>query len=150
MRLEEYLGYRSEPLVPHLGLESTLRENIQPRYGIPLLMNGRKACLLFAVCVVLMFSAFPAEGMFQGKLVAPPAGEHATPGWIFVQGRNHAVRRVDVSRATIVGSGASSSKKCGPECLAIGQEVRVTAEQDGSGEWRATRVEVVRSADRQS
>ncbi|HKF23949.1 MAG TPA: hypothetical protein VKE93_20415, partial [Candidatus Angelobacter sp.] len=87
--------------------------------------------------------------MFQGKIVEPPDQKPAVPGWIFVQGRNRMVRRVDVARAVIVpvaGTSSGQGQKCGPECLAVGQEVRVTAEQDGSGEWHARRVEILRPA----
>ena len=69
--------------------------------------------------------------------------------WIYVQGRNRMVRRVDVTHATIVSGQQTSTgqgKKCDLECLAIGQEVRITAEQDTSGEWRAKRVEILGAA----
>ncbi|HKF22109.1 MAG TPA: hypothetical protein VKE93_11105, partial [Candidatus Angelobacter sp.] len=81
-----------------------------------------------------------------GTIVKAPDEKQAASGWIFVEGRNRMVRRVDVARAVIVpAAGASSGqgKKCGPECLTVGQEVRVTAEQDGSGEWHARRVEIL-------
>jgi hypothetical protein len=102
-------------------------------------------------CAVLALSAlaFATEGTFQGKVVDPPANEQASPGWIFIQGGNHMLRRVDVSHAVIVpppGNSQHQHRKCGPDCLAVGQEVRVTAEQDGSGEWHAKRVEILRSA----
>jgi hypothetical protein len=38
----------------------------------------------------------------------------------------------------------SQRRKCGPECLEEGQEIRVTADQDRAGEWRARRVEILR------
>lgn len=99
--------------------------------------------------VVLSSFVFATEGTFQGRIVDPPAKEPAAPGWIFVQGRRHLVRRVDVSKAVIVpipGAPSSQGKKCGPECLTVGQEVKVTAEQDPAGEWHAKRVEILRPA----
>lgn len=57
------------------------------------------------------------------------------------------LRRVEVSHAQIVfGSNvpASQKHKCNADCLTPGQEILVTAEQDGSGEWRAKRVEILR------
>ena len=86
------------------------------------------------------------EGIFQGKVIDPPVDEQVSPGWIFVQGRNHLLRRVEVAHAVIVfGQQVPSSqrRKCGMECLEPGQEIRVTAEQDASGEWRARRVEIL-------
>jgi hypothetical protein len=38
---------------------------------------------------------------------------------------------------------ASQQHKCRMECLEVGQEVRITAEQDANGEWRAKRVEIL-------
>ena len=96
--------------------------------------------------VALSSVALPTDGTFLGTIVSPPGQEPAAQGWIFVQGRNRLVRRVDVTHATIVSLEKPSSeegKKCGIECLAIGQEVRVTAEQDAGGEWRAKRVEIL-------
>jgi hypothetical protein len=91
-------------------------------------------------------SVFAADGTFQGTIVKPPDQKQTSPGWIFVEGRNGMVRRVDVASAVIIpaaGASPGKGKKCGPECLAVGQEVRVTAEQDGSGEWHARRVEIL-------
>src|ERR1051326_5205410 len=68
------------------------------------------------------------------------------PGWIFVQGRNRMLRRVEVAHAVIVFGEeipASQRRKCNAECLTAGQEVRVTAQQDSAGEWRAKRVEIL-------
>jgi hypothetical protein len=112
-------------------------------------MRAGLAWWLLFLFLALPSWAFAAEGMFQGKIVDPPGRKQAASGWIFVQGRNRMVRRVDVTRASIVAAPdvwLGLSKKCSPECLAIGQEVRVTAEQDGSGEWRAKRVEILRAA----
>ena len=99
--------------------------------------------------LALSSGAFAAEGTFQGKIVDPPCQQQAAAGWIFVQGRNRMIRRVDVAHAVIVFATAARSgqgKNCGPECLAVGQEVRITAEQDASGEWRAKRVEILHPA----
>lgn len=99
--------------------------------------------------LALSSCVFAVEGTFQGKIVDPPGQKQAASGWIFVQGRNRMVRRVDVAHAVIVpaaGSWSGQGQKCGPECLAVGQEVRVTAEQDASGEWHARRVEILRPA----
>jgi hypothetical protein len=111
-------------------------------------MHVRPQLLVLLVFLVSRLS-FGAEGIFQGTVVAPPPSESTSPGWIFVEGGNHLLRRVEVAHATIVfGPGVSPSqkRKCGPDCLSAGQEVRVTAQQDASGEWRARRVEILREA----
>jgi len=107
-----------------------------------------KRCCSFLLAALLLWGpvVFAIDGMFQGKVVGPPGDGTAKPGWIFVQGRNRMLRRVEVSHATIVFGDAvpaSQQRKCRMDCLAIGQEIRVTAEQDSSGEWRAKRVEIL-------
>src|SRR5436305_11129699 len=107
--------------------------------------------LLLLAC--LGFSLSATDGMFQGKVVDPPANQPATSGWIYVEGRNHALRRVDVSHAAIVfGSEVpiDQRRKCGTECLIPGQEIRVFAEQDSSGEWRAKKIEILKLVTRRT
>ena len=113
-------------------------------------MRRSGACPLFALLLLAPLLGFAAEGVFQGKVIDPPVDEPVPPGWIFVQGRNHLLRRVEVSHAVIVFGQQvppNQRRKCGFECLEIGQEIRVTADQDSAGEWRAKRVEILRSAD---
>jgi hypothetical protein len=113
----------------------------------PFIRDGVKTCLLLCLVLLASRSVRSAEGIFQGKVVDPPVDEPVRPGWIFVQGGNHLLRRVEVAHAVIVfGQQVPSSqrRKCGPECLEPGQEVRVTANQDSAGEWRASRVEILR------
>ncbi|HEY6305083.1 MAG TPA: hypothetical protein VI488_01330 [Candidatus Angelobacter sp.] len=103
--------------------------------------------MLLLLLLLATQAGFPAEGVFEGKVVTPPVDEPVPPGWIFVQGQNRLLRRVEVSHAVIVfGSQVppSQRRKCGPECLEAGQEIRVTADQDSAGEWRARRVEILR------
>jgi hypothetical protein len=105
----------------------------------------RAACAL-----LLIFSLTPAwavDGTFQGHVIDPPANELQSHGWIYVQGRNHILRRVEVSHASIVfGESVPVSQRhpCSMDCLMAGQEIRVTAEQDRSGEWRAKQVEILK------
>ena len=97
--------------------------------------------LMMAACL------WAVDGTFQGKVIDPPTNQPQAHGWIYVQGHNHALRRVEVSHASIVFSEAvpaSQRHKCNMECLSAGQEVRITAEQDRSGEWRAKRIEILR------
>ncbi|HEX7288943.1 MAG TPA: hypothetical protein VF532_22350 [Candidatus Angelobacter sp.] len=109
----------------------------------------RRGCAWVLICALLACTPplYATDGMFQGKVIDPPHNQLQKPGWIFVQGRNHMARRVEVTHAVIVFGEhvpASQRRACGVECLVAGQEVRVTAEQDSSGEWRAKKVEILR------
>jgi hypothetical protein len=88
------------------------------------------------------------DGTFRGKIADPPANEPAVKGWIFVEGRNQMLRRVEVARAEIMYGeevpASSQRHNCNSDCLVKGQEVRITAHQDASGEWRAKRVEILK------
>ena len=91
--------------------------------------------------------SFAVDGTFRGKITDPPASEPTVKGWIFVQGRNHMLRRVEVAHAEIVYGEeipAGERHNCNVDCLRAGQEVRITAHQDSSGEWRAKRVEILK------
>lgn len=109
---------------------------------------GWMLCLIFA----LLISGTPAsatDGTFRGRVIDPPDNAPLAPGWIFVQGKNRMLRRVEVAHAVVVfGDDVPSSQrhKCDSECLSAGQEVRVTAQQDSAGEWRAKRVEILHLA----
>jgi hypothetical protein len=116
-------------------------------FGPRTFARGAGAWLLLLLALLATQAGFPAEGVFEGKVVTPPVDEPVPPGWIFVQGQNRLLRRVEVSHAVIVFGGQvppSQRRKCGPECLEAGQEIRVTADQDSAGEWRAKRVEILR------
>jgi hypothetical protein len=92
-------------------------------------------------------TAFAVDGTFRGKIADPPPNEPAVKGWIFVEGRSKMLRRVEVAEAEIVYGEevpASERHKCNSDCLRTGQEVRITAHQDASGEWQAKRVEILK------
>jgi len=113
-----------------------------------------KMCWALCITFGLLVSAppvFSADGTFRGRVIDPPVNTPTVHGWIFVQGRNHMLRRVEVSHAIVVFGDeipASEHRKCNSECLSAGQEVRVTARQDSAGEWRAKRVEILHLATR--
>jgi hypothetical protein len=112
-----------------------------------------RVCRLVLMLLLASGLSFGTEGIFQGTVVDPPDSQPASPGWIFVEGGNHLLRKVEVTHAEIVFGTQVPDKekrKCGPECLASGQEVRITAEQDQSGEWRARRVEILRTGEHRS
>jgi hypothetical protein len=107
-------------------------------------------CLIFMTLFAVPL-AIAADGTFLGKIVDPPANAPDAPGWIFVQGRNHMLRRVEVAHAEVLFGEdipVSQRHKCNSECLSSGQEVRVTAHQDSDGEWRAKRVEILKIANK--
>ena len=100
--------------------------------------------------LILSPAAFAVDGTFRGKIADPPSSVPAVKGWIFVEGRNQMLRRVEVAHAEIVyGEEVPTSNQrhqCNSDCLFKGQEVRITAHQDESGEWRAKRVEILKEA----
>ncbi|HET8887755.1 MAG TPA: hypothetical protein VFQ41_02555 [Candidatus Angelobacter sp.] len=108
-----------------------------------------KLCWVLSLALGLLAyapSASAVDGTFRGKITDPPANQPAVKGWIFVQGRNRMLRRVEVAHAEIVYGEevpASEHHTCNADCLKAGQEVRITAHQDSSGEWRAKRVEIL-------
>jgi len=103
--------------------------------------------LCFAL--VLLVTGRPAQaadGTFRGRVINPPLAQPLARGWIFVQGQNRMLRRVEVLHAVIVFGEEvpfSQRHKCNFDCLSAGQEVQVTARQDSAGEWRAKRVEIL-------
>ncbi len=112
-------------------------------------MRRRLVCGLIAFMLLAWSSAIGAEGMFQGTVVDPPTSEPSPPGWIFVKGRNRMLRRVEVAHAKVFyGSEVPASQKhsCHSECIETGQVVRILAEQDSEGEWRAKQVIILELA----
>jgi hypothetical protein len=82
-------------------------------------------------------------GTFRGVVIHGP---EITPGWMFLKSPNGLVRRVGISRAQVVYSEtvpAKERQKMPAQSIATGAEVRVTAEQDNDGEWRATKIEIL-------
>ncbi len=97
------------------------------------------ACLVF----VLLLPVFATLGVFRGSVVKGP---DSGPGWIYVKSRNGMVRRVEVSHAQVHYAReypVSARKKSAGDALVEGAEVRVSAEQDDGGEWRASDVEIL-------
>ena len=101
------------------------------------------AAVILGICAV---ASAGTPGSFRGTIVDGP---HSSAGknWIYVQSRNGMARRVDVSRAHVVYDedvprGTRLAKP--EEGLVPGAEVRVTAEQGSDGEWKASRVEILK------
>ena len=105
---------------------------------------------LVVLTVVLFACLLPSlaeiSGTFRGVIVPAPKGE-ASHGWIYVQGRNGNLRRAEVSHARVLYAScvpARLREQVPARALKAGAEVRVTATQDGKGEWRASRVEILK------
>jgi hypothetical protein len=101
------------------------------------------------ICVLLLtVSAFAASGNFTGQVVNGPDLD-ANKKWVFIQGPRGPARRVDVSAAKVRFATAVGKKDraTNPEdAIREGAQVRVTASQDGDGEWKASAVEIVKPA----
>jgi hypothetical protein len=87
-------------------------------------------------------------GSFRGTVVE---GEKGAPreGWLYIRGRNGSIRRVDISQASVAYDEtvpADQRKSAAREQLVIGAEVRVIAEEGSDGEWRASRIEIIKPA----
>jgi hypothetical protein len=104
------------------------------------------------VCLVLLLWTSPklltvsagTPGTFRGTVVRSPQASDSA--WVYLLGRNGLARRVNVSQSE-VAYGKSvpqrDRKKIARESLVPGADLRVTAEQDRDGNWRAIYVEVL-------
>ena len=105
-----------------------------------------RPCLgIFVALFVLLFPvlSFATVGSFRGVIVPGPSQQ---AGWIWVRGAHSTLRKVEVSRAEVVYDKTvpSSDRQRQPKMsIKMGVEVRVTAELDGGGVWRATKVEIL-------
>jgi hypothetical protein len=99
---------------------------------------------LSSLAAVLLISALlwaDTPGTFRGVVIHGPEIE---PGWMYLKSANGQVRRVGISRAQVVyGEAVPAAERQKTPSIASGTEVRVTAQQDKDGEWRATRIEIL-------
>jgi hypothetical protein len=105
--------------------------------------------VLLVVFFASLFALAGTAGSFRGKVVESEQTA-VNPNWIYVQGRNGAIRRVEISKAKIEydeGVPAANRNPKPQQALTSGTEVRVTAEQGKDGEWRASRVEILDSGE---
>ena len=99
------------------------------------------ACLSFFVLPTLL-NATP--GSFRGVIVRDQAD---SPGFIWVKGANGMTRKVGVHGARVVYDDAVPREERERQpalSMKSGAEVRVTADQDGEGEWQASKIEILR------
>ena len=105
-------------------------------------------CLRIVTLLLLVAASAVAgtPGSFRGILME---GANTKPGWMYVQSRNDVLRLVQVSGAAVCYSDdiPAELRNADPrQSLLSGAEVRVLAQQDGHGDWRAQEIEILRLA----
>ncbi len=102
---------------------------------------------IFVMLVTAAFAGTP--GRFRGTVVESPTKEKVAGRWIYVKGRNGMLRKVEISKAKVSYDDSvpqKSREKVPDLSLKPGAEIRVTAEQDSEGEWRASEIELLGSS----
>lgn len=98
-----------------------------------------------AASLLISIAAFAGTpGSFRGVLYQ---GTDTKPGWWYVVGHNDSLRLVYLGRAVVMYGDEVPQQDRRPvpsQSITSGAEVRVTAEQDAHGAWRATEVEILR------
>ena len=99
------------------------------------------------VFLTLVFTAAVAAagtpGTFRGFLIE---GAHTKHGWMYVQSRNDMLRLVRIRGAVVSYDDKVPVNQRLPhpaDSLRPGAEVRVTAVDDGRGNWRAREIEIL-------
>ena len=114
-------------------------------------MKRMLSSLAVLVCLPLLgaWALGGTPGSFRGVLWQ---GADTQPGWMYVQSRNDMLRLVRVRGAQVSYSEQVPRKlrQARPaSSLRPGAEVRVLAEEDGHGHWRAQQIEILRLSPRQ-
>ena len=107
----------------------------------------QKRYLYAFVSILLLAAATLAAtpGSFRGVLVDGPGSKRHT-GWIYVQGKNGMLRRVEIAKANVTYDESypvQKRKASARAALRSGIEVRVIATQGKDGEWHASEVEII-------
>jgi hypothetical protein len=98
---------------------------------------------IFGFLLLPLHASTPA--MFRGRVVEL-ADQPRRPGLIFVMGRNGSLRKVHISSAHVQYADAMPAKFRKPqpsESLVQGAEIRVEAEEESAGLWRARSIEIL-------
>ena len=108
-----------------------------------------RARLITRVLLLLALAtpfATATPGIFEG--IVYETNEPKVPsGWILVQGRNGMLRKVEISGARVVYAESVPRKdRVAKPSVALvhGTEIRVIAEPDSAGNWRATDIKILR------
>ena len=108
-------------------------------------MGKRLPLAMFSIWLLATAALVATPGNFRGVVVEGPKAKQVQ-GWIFVQGKNGMLRRVEIAQANIHydESFPESKRQVTPRtALKPGIEVRVTANQGKDGEWHATEIEIM-------
>jgi hypothetical protein len=104
----------------------------------------------FCAAALVLLLTLPAlastPAHFRGKVIEFPHDKGAASGTIFVMGRNGALRKVQVGSAHVSYDEHIPAKfrhKMASQSLKHGAEVRVEAEENGHGLWRARSIEIL-------
>lgn len=104
----------------------------------------RLSALILALALTIpAFASTPAS--FRGKVIEFP-NTKGTQATILVMGRNGAARKVQIGAAHVVYTEAIPQRlrRTNPnQSLKHGAEVRVEAEENGHGLWRARTIEIL-------
>ncbi len=102
------------------------------------------AASLVLLLVSPAFASTPAS--FRGKVIEFPNEKRSAPDLIFVMARNGALRRVQVGKARVSYDEHIPARlryRQHSQGLKHGAEVRVEAEENGHGLWRARTIEII-------
>lgn len=105
--------------------------------------NMGLAVRLFSILLLTATACAGTPGIFRGVLYP---GRDTKPGWVYIVGRNDTLRLVHIAKANIVYAEEfpAELRNVNPaKALKPGADVRVTAEQDAKGNWRASEVEII-------
>ena len=109
--------------------------------------SARLVALLTALLFVVPASSAKTSGVFRGILVESPQGEQAA-GFVYLRARNGSMRKVETSKAQVAYDESVPKEQqtgAATDALKPGADVRITAEQEGDGEWHASRIEIMGS-----
>jgi hypothetical protein len=102
------------------------------------------AAALVSLLTLPAFAATPAS--FRGKVIEFPTDKGSPSGLIFVMAKNGALRKVQVGRAHISYDQHIPTRfrhKQPNQSLKHGADIRVEAEENGHGLWRARNIEIL-------
>ena len=94
--------------------------------------------------VLISTSLWATPGSFRGVL---REGANVQPGWMYVESANEMLRLVRVRGAQVSYAESVPQQLRRPNparSLKTGAEVRVLADEDGRGHWRARQIEILR------
>ena len=109
---------------------------------------ARSLLLSAAVALIAVLALAGTPGSFRGTVVDGPLVSSGK-SWLYVQGRNGSARRVEITHARVIYDDAipAAERARNPQdALVPGAEVRVSAEQGSDGEWKASRIEILKTA----